>query len=399
MARLVNRLSAVKVAAIHTPGLHPDGAGLYLKVTEGGTRSWIFRYTRNGKTRDMGIGPYPAISLAKARESAAQARKQLVDGADPLSEKSLKRRRETAIASRETTFAACAEALITSQESGWRNPKHRAQWRSTLTTYVYPTLGRLDVRDVDTAAIIQVLEPIWTTRTETASRIRGRIESVLGWATAHGLREGPNPATWRGHLNKLLPASSKVRRTRHHPALSYAELPSFLTSLRQQNGVAPTALEFLILTASRTSEVLQAEWREFDLVSRVWTVPAERMKAGKQHRVPLSDRAIKLLEKMSPLKEAGYVFPGGKQGRPLSNMALLMLLRSLHPGVTTHGFRSTFRDWAAEMTDFPREIAESSLAHTISSDAEAPYLRSDLLDRRRVLLELWSTYCSHEVAE
>jgi integrase len=286
---------------------------------------------------------------------------------------------------------------IAGYRAGWRNPKHASQWQATLATYAEPVIGGLSVQAVDTALVLKVLEPIWTVKPETAGRVRGRIESILDWAKVRGYRTGENPARWRGHLDKLLPARSKVRRVEHHAALPYAELPGFLVSLRQQAGIAARALEFAICTAARTGEVIGARWGEIDLLDKTWTLPATRMKAGKEHRVPLSARALAILKEMQAHRHAdnAFVFPGAKPGRPLSNMVFLMLLRRIGRGdVTAHGFRSTFRNWAAERTSFPAEVAEMALAHTVSDKTVAAYNRSDLFERRRRLMSAWTTFCA-----
>ena len=300
-------------------------------------------------------------------------------------------------AAKAMTFRDCAARYIASHRAGWRNPKHAAQWEATLATYAGPVMGGLSVQAIDTALVLKVLEPIWTTKPETAGRVRGRIESVLDWAKVRGYRAGENPARWRGHLDKLLPARSKVRRVEHHAALPYAELPGFLMSLRDQEGIAARALEFAIVTAARTGEVIGARWSEIDLLEKIWTVPPGRMKAGKEHRVPLSARALAILEEMQPHRHAedSFVFPGAKLGRPLSNMAFLMLLRRMgRDDLTAHGFRSSFRDWAAERTNFPSEVAEMALAHMVGSKVEAAYRRGDLFEKRSRLMAAWATFCN-----
>jgi integrase len=300
-------------------------------------------------------------------------------------------------AAKATTFRECSARYIASHRAGWRNPKHAAQWQATLATYAEPVIGGLSVQAVDTALVLKVLEPIWTVKPETAGRVRGRIESVLDWAKARGYSTGENPARWRGHLDKLLPPRSKVRRAEHHAALPYAELPGFLVSLPQQEGIAARALEFAILTAARTGEVIGARWSEMDLLDKTWTLPAARMKSGREHRVPLSPRALAILKEMQAHRHAddAFVFPGAKPGRPLSNMAFLMLLRRMRrTDLTAHGFRSSFRNWAAERTNFPAEVAEMALAHTVSDKTVAAYNRSDLFDRRRRLMAAWATFCT-----
>jgi integrase len=294
------------------------------------------------------------------------------------------------------TFKDCAERYIEAHRPGWKNPKHAKQWPSTLEDYVYPVFGPIPVQAVDVGLVMKALEPIWKTKPETASRVRGRIESILDWATARGYRQGENPARWRGHLDKLLPARGKVQKVKHHAALPYGEMGDFVAELRGQEGVAARALEFLILTATRTGEVIGARWDEFDLAKKVWTVPGERMKAGKEHRVPLSERALAIIEEMKGqgVNDHPFLFPGGRPGKPLSNMAMLKLLQRMDRGdLTAHGFRSTFRDWAAEMTHFPTEVAEMALAHTVSDKVEAAYRRGDLFQKRRELMEAWARYC------
>ena len=329
----------------------------------------------------MGLGPISVMSLARARELAAEAGRQRLQGQDPIKARDAQR----AAAKREepsaVTFKECAEQLIASHEAGWRNPfKHAKLWRHTLRDYAYPIIGDLPVGEVNTDLIKQVLKPIWTTKPETASRVRSRMEAVLDWAKVSGFRNGENPARWRGHLDHLLPAPSKVRRVRHHPALPYVDIPEFMEALRARNGISARALEFVILTAARSGEARGAFWDEIDLGARMWIIPVQRMKGGKEHRVPLSDRALAILKEMQGLRQNDLVFPGSKQGRPLSDMSLLMLLRELRPGITTHGFRSTFKDWAAECTNTPNFVSEAALAHVVADKVEAAYRRADLLE-------------------
>jgi integrase len=362
MVRTKNRLSPAGVKNQKTPGLYSDGGNLYLRVAPGSSKGWIFRFTLGGTTRDAGLGSYPALSLAEARGKADNFRKQVKDGIDPIAARDAQRATLRREASQAVTFEQCAKAYIASHEVGWKNDKHRAQWRSTLAAYVYPLVGNLPVKSIDTGLVMKILEPIWTAKPETASRLRGRIEVILSWAKVRGYRDGENPAQWRGHLDHLLPAKSKVRKVVHHAALSYTEMPTFMQLLKGESSPSARALEFLILTASRTSEALGVVWSEIDLRRRLWSIPAERMKAGKEHRVPLPSRACEILSEMSTVRHSDFVFPGTKLGRPLSQMALAMLLRRIGWGhVTVHGFRSTFRDWAAECTKFPREVAEMAL--------------------------------------
>jgi integrase len=397
MARTIGRLTALKVDKAKRPGMYADGGGLYLRVTQSGTKNWVFRFMLNGRPRWMGVGPLHTIGLAEARNRAAGFRLQRHDGVDPIERRRAERLEARLDAAKAMTFKECAARYIASHRAGWRNPKHAAQWEATLATYAEPVMGRLSVQDIDTALVLKVLEPIWTVKPETAGRVRGRMESILDWAKVRGYRAGENPARWRGHLDKQLPARSKVRRVEHHAALPYAELPGFLVRLREQEGIAARALEFAILTAARTGEVIGARWSEMDLVEKAWMLAAARMKAGREHRVPLSGRALAILQEMRPHRQAddAFVFPGGKNARPLSNMAFLMLLRRMGLGdVTAHGFRSSFRDWVAERTSFPAEVAEIALAHTVSDKTVAAYNRSDLFDRRRRLMAAWATFCT-----
>ena len=397
--RVIGRLTALKVEKAREPGMYPDGGGLYVRVTREGTKQWVLRYMLNRRPRWMGLGPVALYGLHEAREKAREARRLRHEGVDPIDARRAERARQQLEKAKAVTFKQCAEAYINAHRPGWRNDKHAAQWSATLSTYAYPKVGALPVQAIDTALVLKVIEPIWTTKPETAGRMRGRLENVLDFAKARGYREGENPARWRGHLDNLLPALSKVRQIEHHAALSYAELPDFLTGLREQEGTSARALEFTILTAARTGEVLGARWSEIDLLEKTWTVPAGRMKARREHRVTLSPRVLAILVEMQAARDGksgdAFVFPGGKPGQPLSNMAFLMLLRRMgRADLTVHGFRSSFRDWAAERTNFPSEVAEMALAHVISSKVEAAYRRGDLFDKRRKLIEAWATYCA-----
>lgn len=398
MGRGLHKLSAATVSSRKKPGHYGDGGGLYLRVAPGGTKGWIFRFTRASKTRDAGLGSYPTVSLVKARDLAEQCRRLLASGIDPIEARKAERAAANDAAEKARTFAQCAKAYIASHEAGWRNDKHRYQWRATLEHYVYPVFGGLPVGEVKTEHVLKALNPIWTVKPETATRVRGRIEAILNAAKAQGLREGENPATWRGHLDQLLPARSKVRRVEHHAALPYNEVPAFMALLRTEKGITARALEFMVLTATRTMETLGARWDEIDLKARMWTIPAHRIKGGRAHRVPLSVRAITILKEMAEIRQNEFVFPGAKQGRPLSQMACLMLLRRMEYGhVTVHGFRSSFRDWASEMTDFQREVAEAALAHVVGDKVEAAYLRGDMLEKRRQLMGTWESYCAPDI--
>lgn len=365
------------------PGRHSDGGGLYLNVKEGGSKSWMFLFKREGTRKGIGLGAYPAVSLAAARKKAEELRGVVASGKDP---------RSVMQEDAEPTFGECVEKFLASMEGQWRNEKHRGQWRMTLgEAYCKPLLEK-KVSDVGTEDVLKVLNPIWTTKAETASRVRGRIERVLDYAKARGWRSGENPALWRGHLKSILPSRLKLTRG-HHAALPYHEIPKFVALLRERDAMAARALEFLVLTAARSGEVLGARWEEFDLDKKVWTVPAHRMKAARAHRVPLSSAALDLVKELHQFRVSEYVFRGQRDSAPLSGMAMEMQLRRMgFDRVTVHGFRSSFRDWAGEETDYAREIAEAALAHVVGDATERAYRRSDALERRRGLMQLWSEF-------
>lgn len=393
MGRRVNRLSAKGVSNQAKPGYYPDGLGLYLQVSPSKSKSWIFRFTLNGKAREMGLGSETVISLAEARKRAMVARSLLADGIDPIEAKRAQSAQEALAGAKAVSFQKCAEAYIEAHKAGWKNLKHSAQWTSTMETYCYPTLGALPVSSIDTTLVVNALEPIWNTKPETATRVRGRIESVLNWANARGYRTGENPARWRGHLDKLLPTIKKTIRVKHHPALPYEEIGEFMQELRAQGGTAAKALEFLILNQARTIEVTGAVPAEFDLKKALWVIPAKRMKAGKEHRVPLAPRSVEIITEQLR-QNAPYVFPGGRAKQALSSMAMLMLLKRMErENLTVHGFRSTFRDWGAEQTAYPAEVLEMALAHSVGDKVEAAYRRGDLFEKRRRLAEDWAKYC------
>ena len=406
--RTIGKLSAAKVAALvraREKGLTADGGGLYLQISTYGTASWIFRYRVRGAAsgHDAGLGSLATFSLAEARERARKMRQLVADGIDPIDQARAARQAQRLDTAKAMTFAQCADRYIEAHSGTWKSDVHRKQWSSTLRDHVHPTIGDLPVQAVDTRLVLKVLEPIWTTKPETASRVRGRIESILDWAKVSGHRTGENPALWRGHLDNLLPKTSMAKkavlrrkgRDGHHAALAYPEMAGFMSALRAQGGVAARALEFTILTAARTGEVIAATWDEIDLAAKLWTVPAERMKAGREHRVPLSARAVEILAEMASLRQGQHVFSGAKAGKPLSNMAMLQLLRRMERAdITAHGFRSTFRDWAAERTAFPSEVAEMALAHSVGDKVEAAYRRGDLFEKRRQLMDAWATFCN-----
>lgn len=392
MARSNFQLTILKVKNAR-PGKYCDGGNLWLYVSAGGAKNWVFRYMREGRAREMGLGGFPDTTLAEARELAAGYRKQSAGGVDPLEHRKEERKRSALQSAQGLSFTQCAQAFIEAHQPGWKNAKHAKQWSSTLATYGAPVLGELPVAEVGTDHVMRVLSPIWNTKNETASRVRGRIESVLDWARVRGYREGDNPARWRGHLDKLLAKRAGVAKVRHHRAMAYADLPSFKSRLIIQDGMAALALAFTILTAARTSEALNATWDEIDLNSKTWTVTADRMKAGVAHRVPLSSQAVALITQCQDSQSSEFVFPGARYNRPLSSMSMLMLLRRMGLGdVTVHGFRSSFRDWCAEQTPFSREVAEAALAHVLANKAEAAYRRGDIFDKRAELMQAWADF-------
>jgi integrase len=396
-----------QVSNLTKPGRFGDGDGLWFQVRKPDAnrkrpvrepaRSWIFRYTWQGQQRQMGLGPYPDVGLKDAREAAADARKAVRAGTDPIGVKKAKAS-ETKAQQTAMTFDSVLKLYLAAHEDTWRNPKHRAQWRSTLDTYVSPVFGGWQVSAVDVGAVMRVIEPLWKAKTETASRVRGRIETVLDYAAARGWRTGENPARWRGHVENLLPKRSKVAKVEHHAALPWAQIGAFMDALAKQPGTAKLALQFTILTAARTGEVIGARWGEIDMNAKTWTIPADRMKAGREHRVPLTDAALDVLRTMlpnRPEKEDGFVFPGRKDGTGLSNMSLAAVMKRMNLAeLTVHGFRSTFRQWVGERTTVAREVAEAALAHTVKDKTEAAYARGDLFDRRRQLMEQWADFCA-----
>jgi integrase len=402
LARQQQKLSALRVTKLSKPGLYGDGGGLTLQITPTGAKSWLFRYMVAGKPFGMGLGPTHTVSLAEARQKALDARKLLIDGINPLVAKKQKQIAAAIASAKVMTFDQCAKAYILAHKASWKNAKHADQWTSTLNTYVNPIVGHLPVAEIDTGLVVKCLSPIWESKTETASRLRGRIESVLGWATTSGYRNGENPARWKGHLENLLATISKSSRTKHHPSLPWQRIGAFMDALRKCEGVAARTLEFTILTACRSGEVRGAKWDEFDLGGKVWTIPAERMKAKREHEVPLSNAVLALLKSMP--KDGEIVFPGTKK-QPLSDMSLTAVIRRMNDdkplwtdangkGITVHGFRSSFRMWAAETTNFPREVAEHALAHQLPDAVERAYQRGSQFTKRTALMEEWSAYCA-----
>lgn len=394
MGRKAVELGALAVSRLTLPGLHFVGgvAGLALQVSKTGARSWILRVRVGGKPREMGLGGYPTVALANARERARELRLLLDKGIDPIADRREKKAALAADVARAVTFEWCAKRFIDGKSAEWKNAKHAAQWSATLEQYAYPFIGKMFVRDVELPHVLRILEPIWETKTETASRVRSRIDNVMDWATVHGYRTGPSPARWKGHLDKILPKPSKVKEVEHHAAVDYQKVGVFVAKLRKQGGMGARALEFAILTAARSGEVRGTTWQEIDLDAAVWTVPASRMKAGVEHRVPLSVQAVDLLRGLP--REAGvdFVFPAPRAGL-LSDMALSAVMRRMKADATPHGFRSTFRDWAGETTAYPREVIEHALAHQLKDKAEAAYARGTLFDKRRRLMVDWGKYC------
>ena len=391
------KLSALKVRHLTTPGRYGDGDGLWFQVRDANRRSWLLRFMFNGKGRWMGLGPYPDISLGEAREEAAKGRRLVRQGTNPIEAR--RRERAKRRVAKVPQFRELAEDYLAAHEIAWSNPKHRYQWRQTLMEAA-DRFGDIPVAEIDTAAVLKVIEPIWRSKTETAGRMRGRIEQILDYAKVRGWRDGENPARWRGHLSKLLPPPNKITRVVHHPALPWQHIGTFMAELQAIDAVAAFALRWTILTAARTGEAIGARMSEIDLERAVWIIPAPRMKARREHRVPLSAGALAVLDAVRPLQQGdGWLFPGSRKGAPLSNMAMNMLLRRMkRPDLSVHGFRSCFRDWCAEATNYPREIAEAALAHLLTDKTEAAYQRGDMLERRRRLMEEWWNFCSRPVA-
>lgn len=396
MPKRAKELSALEVGRLKEQGLHAVGgvAGLYLQV-RGVSRSWILRSMVGGKRRDMGLGAFPEVPLALAREKARQAKAVVESGADPILERQRAMSALKATQASALTFAQAATQYIDAKSAEWKNGKHRDQWVNTIETYANPVIGKLMVSDVRQEHILSLLQPIWTTKTETASRLRGRLEQVLDWARVRGYRDGENPARWRGHLDKLLPQPKKIAKVEHFPALPVAEMPAFMAALREREGTGARALEFLALAAVRSNEVRNATWSEINLDEALWVIPASRMKASKEHRVPLSAPAVSLLRGLSRQAGTDIVFPGTK-GQALSDMTLTAIMRRMGLKEVPHGLRSTFRDWTSERTNYPREVAEMALAHTIGNKVEAAYRRGDLFEKRQQMMADWAAFCCGE---
>lgn len=393
--RQLHRLNALQVSKETTPGYYADGGGLYLQISPSGSRSWIFRFTIAGRSREMGLGPLSLVSLALARKEAAANRQLVKERVDPIeSRNKVDRDRLFKVGAGSTTFRLASEAYIEDRKATWKNAKHAQQWTNTMATYAYPFIGDSDVRDIDTEMIVRVLQPIWMKKAETARRVRGRIKAILDAEAVLGHCSGDNPARYVDHLDRVLPRTKKRQGVKHHPALPWENIADFMTKLATHPRRAARSLHLLILTAARTNEIRFARVEEFDLKAKVWTVPGDRMKMGVVHRVPLSDDAVEVVREAMKKAKWGYLFPGFKEGMPLSNMAMLKLLQIMErKDITVHGFRSTFRDWVADCTDYPDSLAEQALAHTITSTTEASYRRRDMLERRRVMMEEWARYC------
>ena len=398
MPKKAKERSALEVQRLKTPGLHAVGvvAGLHLQVLPSGARSWVLRVVIGGKRRDMGLGGYPDVTLAGAREKARAARETIAQGIDPIAARVAAKSALAAARGSAITFKDAAERFIEAKAGEWKNAKHCQQWTNTLETYAEPVIGSMQVRDIGLPHIIKILDPIWTSKTETASRVRARLESVLDWATVRGYRHGDNPARWKGHLDKILAKPGKVTKVEHHPALPIDQIANFMLALRQRHGITARALEVLILTATRSGEVRGACWEEFDLDAGLWTIPAGRMKAGREHRIPLSARVLAILNALPRLAEVELVFPAPRGG-VLSDMSLTAVTRRMGIAAVPHGFRSTFRDWAAERTDYPSEMAEMALAHVINNKVEAAYRRGNMFEKRRRMMADWAHICTAAV--
>ncbi len=410
MARTINKLTAKEVEKKTKPGLYGDGGGLTLQITKAGVKSWLYRYMIKGKAYGRGLGPAHTITLADARQKAAEARKLVIEGINPLEAKRQRQLDAEMVKARLMTFDQCASAYIEAHRASWRNVKHADQWTNTIATYVSPLIGPMPVEQIDTAMVVKVLtqpddkgQQFWQVKNETATRVRGRIESILGWATTSGFRSGENPARWKGHLENLLATISRAQRIKNHPSLAWERMGAFVHDLRQRDGVAARAVEFAILTASRSGEVRGACWSEIDLAAKVWTIPASRMKAKREHEVPLSTEAVALLKRLTKSDATGLIFTGTK-GQALSDMSLTAVIRRMNSEarnwtdkdgntITMHGFRSTFRMWAAESTNYPREVAEHALAHQLPDAVERAYQRGTQFTKRAAMMSEWAKFC------
>ena len=384
---MTEKYSDLSIKRLSEPGVYRDGRGLYIRVTLGGSKHWIHRFTLRGKAHWMGLGPYPEVTLTEARSKNLEARRTRLAGINPINARNAANAKALSL-----TFSECADKYIASHRSSWKGNKHFVKWTNSIAAYCGPVIGKLPVNEIDVGLIMRVLDPIWITKMVTARNIRSRIESILDWATVRGYREGNNPARWKGNLDHLLAKSSRAKGTKHHAALGYTQMGELMGKLRQQEGISARALEYAVLTACRSGEVRVATWGEVNLKNRVWIIPGERMKMGKEHRVPLSDAAMTVLNQMD--QSTTLIFPG-RSGRLLSDMSLTAVLRRMgHSDTTVHGFRSTFRDWASESTAYPRDVAEMALAHSIGDKVEAAYRRGDLFTKRTRMMEDWARFCN-----
>ncbi|WP_428354037.1 tyrosine-type recombinase/integrase [Methyloprofundus sp.] len=391
--RITKKLAPKTIQSLRTKGLYGDGDGLWLKVTDSGSQSWIFRYTRDKKSRSIGLGSARLVPVTKAREEIFKYRQLLTEGKDPFTFKKALDEERRKLIDDVITFQFCATSYINSHKASWKNAKHTQQWTNTLATYAYPVIGGLLVKEIDTALIMRILEPIWLSKNETAGRLRGRIENIIAWAATQGYRSAENPARWKGHLENLLAKPSKVKKVKHHKALPYSEMYTFMQSLRNHDSVSANALEFLILTAARTNEVINATWDEIDLKNKVWIISTAKVKASREHRVPLSSRVIEIINEMAAVRVSDFIFTGRSRSGGLSNAAMDKLLQvTMKYDVTVQGFRSTFRGWAAERTNYPRDLCEMALAHAIKDKTEAAYRRGDMIEKRRKLMQDWLKY-------
>ncbi len=397
MVQRSRKITALEVGKLSKPGKHPIGDNLYLQISNQGTKSWLFRFRMNDKTTWMGLGSVKIVSLADARAKALQHLQTISEGINPLVAKQTAQQNQILQESKRMTFDECANLYIESHSKSWKNEKHQAQWRSTLETYASPAIGKLPIESITTGLVLRVLEPIWYSKSETASRVRGRVERILSWATVRGLRSGENPARWRGHLDEMLPKRTEVQKVTHFKALPYPHIYEFMKSLQAKQGVSIRALEFAILTCTRTNETLGAKWSEINLEEKYWMIPVERMKAKRAHKVPLCDRACEIIREMNEFSQSDFVFPGDRVGKPLSNMALLEIVRGMNFDITVHGFRSTFQDWAAEKTTYSQEVIDMALAHIVKGKTERAYRRGDLFEKRQRLMSDWSRYCSEPI--
>ena len=397
MARMLYRLTDKIVRNLAAPGNHADGGGLYLQISKAGARSWIYRFSIRKRTRDMGLGPVRFVALAEARAKATDCRALVAKGVDPIEQaKGERKAHEEPAEPAAPTFRDFAESYIDAHAGTWRSAKRAGQWRATLASYAYPVIGDMSLSAIDTPDILRVLEPIWASKSETASRVRGRIERILAAASVRGLRPATSPAAWAGHLREALP---KRQKSTPFTALPYANIPAFMAALREREGVGASALEFAILTAARSGEARGAKWSEIDEAAKIWTVPGERMKAGRPHVVPLSDRALEVLDVMKPLRDlaGGFIFPGIKHGRSLSDMTAV--IHAMGFDVTAHGFRASFKTWAEQETNHANVVIEASLAHHIGDKAEQAYMRGDRLVKRRALMDEWGAWCTSAPVE